>query len=52
MDKAPSPCTGVCRLDSEGTFCLGCKRSLDEIADWAMLTETEKSAVLKALAAC
>lgn len=49
MYTVPSPCTGVCRLDPKGAFCLGCKRTLDEIADWTMLTDAEKRAVLKAL---
>jgi len=28
-----SPCTGVCRLNPEGT-CVGCGRTLDEITEW------------------
>ncbi|MFT4025932.1 MAG: DUF1289 domain-containing protein [Novosphingobium sp.] len=50
MRTVESPCTGVCRLDPQGEFCLGCKRTLDEIADWSMLGNAEKRAVLKALA--
>lgn len=49
MHSVQSPCTGICRLDPRGEFCLGCKRSLDEIADWAMLSNPEKRAVLEAL---
>jgi predicted Fe-S protein YdhL (DUF1289 family) len=49
MRSIESPCTGVCRLDPRGEFCLGCKRSLDEIADWSMLSDAEKRAVLTAV---
>jgi predicted Fe-S protein YdhL (DUF1289 family) len=49
MHSIESPCTGVCRLDATGDFCLGCKRSLDEIADWSMLSDAEKRAVLTAV---
>lgn len=49
MRAIESPCTGVCRLDSKGEFCLGCKRSLDEIADWPMLGNAEKQTVIEAL---
>jgi predicted Fe-S protein YdhL (DUF1289 family) len=49
MRSVESPCTGICRLDSAGEFCLGCKRSLDEIADWPMLDRAKKRAVLEAL---
>ncbi|MGN6357031.1 MAG: DUF1289 domain-containing protein [Novosphingobium sp.] len=49
MRSVESPCTGVCRLDSTGAFCLGCKRTLDEIADWPMLTDAGKRTVLEAV---
>lgn len=49
MFTVESPCTGICRIDPRGEFCLGCKRTLDEIADWPMLNDAEKRAVLKAL---
>lgn len=49
MRSVESPCTGVCRLDPTGAFCLGCKRTLDEIADWQMLTDGEKRTVIETL---
>jgi predicted Fe-S protein YdhL (DUF1289 family) len=49
MHTLVSPCTGVCRIDPKGELCLGCKRTLDEIADWPILSNAEKRAVLKAL---
>ncbi len=45
----PSPCNSVCRIDPASGFCLGCKRTLEEIADWPMLTAGEKRVVLAAL---
>jgi len=28
MDDVASPCTGICRLDSVGETCLGCRRAV------------------------
>lgn len=50
MDVVPSPCTGVCRLDTAGETCLGCRRKLDEIAAWSGLSEAGKRAVLSRIA--
>jgi predicted Fe-S protein YdhL (DUF1289 family) len=46
-----SPCTKVCVMDSEGRYCLGCARTLDEIAGWGGMSETEQAAVLAQLPA-
>jgi len=32
--EVPSPCNSVCRMDAAGTYCIGCFRTLDEIAGW------------------
>ncbi|WP_310533943.1 DUF1289 domain-containing protein [Novosphingobium sp.] len=45
----PSPCTSICRIDPASKWCEGCRRTLTEIADWPMLTATEKRAVLSSL---
>jgi uncharacterized protein len=50
MRDVPSPCTSVCRIDSASRLCLGCKRTLEEIADWPMLSNAEKGAVLLRIA--
>jgi predicted Fe-S protein YdhL (DUF1289 family) len=44
-----SPCVGICELDRTGQHCLGCGRTLDEIARWANASETEKLAILERL---
>lgn len=36
-----TPCVGVCRLDDRG-LCVGCRRSLGEIAAWRDLPDTER----------
>jgi uncharacterized protein len=46
-----SPCIDVCQIDAGSGFCAGCHRTLDEIADWSMLNDTQKLAVLRALPA-
>lgn len=47
----PSPCISVCQIDEASGLCIGCRRSLDEIRDWPVLTAEEKQALLARLAA-
>ena len=49
--EVPSPCVSVCAVDPDGGYCLGCYRTLDEIAAWINLDSTERLAVLDAVAA-
>jgi predicted Fe-S protein YdhL (DUF1289 family) len=44
-----SPCIQVCRMDSESGLCLGCARSLDEIARWAQSPLAERHRILAQL---
>jgi predicted Fe-S protein YdhL (DUF1289 family) len=37
----PSPCTGVCRLGSDG-LCDGCLRTAIEIASWIGMADSER----------
>ncbi|WP_084455635.1 DUF1289 domain-containing protein [Novosphingobium rosa] len=46
-DDVPSPCLGLCRVDDSGEICVACKRTLEEIAGWAMMSGEEKKAVWK-----
>ena len=41
----PSPCISVCRMDEATGWCLGCARTIDEIAAWGLLDDDEKRAV-------
>ncbi len=45
MTEVPSPCINVCRMDSAGTVCTGCMRTLDEIAAWSRMVDEAKRAV-------
>jgi uncharacterized protein len=40
-----SPCVKVCVVDGESGLCLGCFRTLGEIAAWASLTDAERAAL-------
>ena len=40
-----SPCTGVCKMDAATGWCLGCARTIDEIASWSRLDEGARRAV-------
>lgn len=44
--SVPSPCTAVCRIDKESRLCVGCLRSMDEIRDWSIMTDEQKTEVL------
>ncbi len=46
-----TPCVNVCLLDSELGLCVGCGRSIDEIASWASLSDAERAAIMAALPA-
>ncbi len=49
-EPPPSPCTGVCTLDADDR-CLGCGRTLDEIAAWGSMDADRQRAVVAALSA-
>jgi predicted Fe-S protein YdhL (DUF1289 family) len=46
-----SPCTKVCVVHPAHSICIGCGRSLDEIAHWIALSETERTAIMAQLPA-
>jgi hypothetical protein len=48
-EVVPSPCISVCVMDADGVLCLGCFRTLDEIAAWSLLDAAAKRRVLDAL---
>jgi len=41
----PSPCIDVCRMDEATGWCVGCLRTLDEIALWSALDDADKRRV-------
>jgi len=46
-----SPCVKTCLLDPATPLCVGCFRTLDEIAGWGGFSDTRKQAVLDRLPA-
>jgi uncharacterized protein len=40
-----SPCIGTCRMDTETNLCVGCGRTLSEIADWGSMTDAQRAIV-------
>jgi predicted Fe-S protein YdhL (DUF1289 family) len=44
-----SPCNKICVMDAEQRYCLGCWRTLAEIAGWGAMTDQEQSKVLAQL---
>lgn len=44
-----TPCIKVCIVDGASGHCLGCGRTLGEIAKWASFTASERDAVMAQL---
>jgi hypothetical protein len=50
-DDVPSPCVSICEVSPRHGLCVGCFRTLDEIAAWSVLDPTTKRAIVDALPA-
>jgi predicted Fe-S protein YdhL (DUF1289 family) len=46
-----TPCVKVCVVDGESGLCLGCYRTLAEVAGWARLSEDRRAALMDELPA-
>ncbi len=44
-----SPCVKVCTLDVRSNQCLGCGRTIDEIACWTAMSAAERARVMSEL---
>jgi uncharacterized protein len=44
-----SPCNQVCTIDAPTGYCIGCGRTLDEIAEWGDADDDRQSAILRNL---
>ena len=44
-----SPCIKVCTLDTVAGLCIGCGRTLDEIARWSSMSDQEHRAIMAVL---
>ena len=52
MAKSPyptTPCVAVCQIDPKSGFCLGCYRTLKEIAQWGKFSEETRQDLLPEL---
>jgi predicted Fe-S protein YdhL (DUF1289 family) len=51
MSLISSPCTKICTIDPRSKLCLGCGRTLTEIAEWASLPESARLRIMAELPA-
>jgi uncharacterized protein len=53
MDAPPAPiatpCIKVCVIDGESGLCLGCQRTLPEVASWARFSDVERAEIMAGL---
>jgi len=49
MAVIATPCVNVCVIDPRTGLCRGCGRSLDEIAAWATMSDTERTRIMAEL---
>jgi len=45
--KIISPCIGVCKLDIDSNICVGCLRTVDEIANWPQLDNEKAMQIMR-----
>jgi uncharacterized protein len=50
--RAPiaTPCVKVCLIDGESGLCVGCQRTLVEVASWSRFTDAERAEIMAGLA--
>jgi len=46
-----TPCINICTLDRASGLCLGCGRTVEEIARWSTMGEAERKRIMTELAA-
>jgi hypothetical protein len=53
MQAAPiaTPCVKVCIVDGESGLCLGCYRTLGEVAAWTRFSDAERAGIMTGLVA-
>lgn len=44
-----TPCIGICKIDPVTRLCLGCLRSIDEIASWSSITDQQRLEIMQQL---
>lgn len=51
MNTVETPCVRVCIVEGESGLCVGCLRTLEEIAAWGRLSPERRREIMKALPA-
>jgi predicted Fe-S protein YdhL (DUF1289 family) len=46
-----SPCVKICTLDAGSGLCLGCARTIEEIARWSAISAAERARIMDELPA-
>jgi hypothetical protein len=46
-----TPCVKTCIVDGESGLCLGCHRTLAEVARWTSFSDAERAEIMAGLAA-
>ena len=44
-----TPCVKICTVDARQGFCLGCGRTIDEIARWVRMSAAERNRIMSSL---
>ena len=44
-----TPCIKVCTMDPATGYCIGCGRTLDEIARWSTMSASERTRIMQTL---
>lgn len=47
--KKETPCVAICMMDPKTNMCLGCGRTLPEIARWGRMESTERLSIMERL---
>ena len=47
--KKETPCVAVCLMDPKTNLCLGCGRTLPEIARWGRMESVERLSIMSTL---
>ncbi|WEJ99818.1 MAG: DUF1289 domain-containing protein [Candidatus Sphingomonas phytovorans] len=49
VKRLESPCVNICEMDAATGLCVGCARTIDEIAGWSSGSTAWRDAVMAAL---
>lgn len=50
-DEVESPCVKICVIHPQAQICVGCNRTLGEIADWSQMTGEARRTIMLELKA-